>query len=225
MSRYGWVRVLVLLAAGACKAPSAAGTFARAPRQSASNLPDASVNGGSSALDEGSKTLPAATVNSVRKVPWKDRVYDFPDGPTPFVNGRYELLDNSGNIAIHRRITSIVFGDLDRDGREEAFLIVTMNLGGPYTDLTGFLFGLGPSGEPELIAELEGGDRAMGGLESAKIEGGELIVHRFDGDGACCPNAIQVEHWRLVNRGLVLQGRPLIQKREPRPWSATPPAW
>lgn len=55
------------------------------------------------------------------------------------------------------------------------------------------------------VATIPGGDRADGGLESARIDAGSIVVERASGDteGLCCPTHVSRETWSLRDASFV----------------------
>lgn len=131
---------------------------------------------------------------SVREVPWMNRTY----GTDRLVNGYYQEFDESVSDtvpAVSVTILSVSFGDATGDGTEEALLIFGYAGGGAGNFLEAEVLELN-DGKPELLGEIEGGDRAEGGIGSFEARDGAVVVGRFGGIGACCPQWIEFERWR-----------------------------
>lgn len=113
--------------------------------------------------------------------------------PLPDGNGfDYEVLD-------------VVYGDLDGDGAEEAAVNAVQTYGGNGGNSHILVYRAGNSA-PELIGDITGGDRAMGGATALRIDGGRVVVDRAmgtDADPMCCASQTQTEHWLLRNGALV----------------------
>ncbi|QYO65934.1 hypothetical protein [Leptolyngbya sp. 7M] len=102
------------------------------------------------------------------------------------------------------------YGDLTGDGVEEAVIIAVCNTGGTGNFTEGYVFGV-RNGKPELIARFPGGDRANGGLRSAKVVNRQLVIESNDtGEwgGACCPEYIVTSKYRLSGKNLIRIGIP-----------------
>jgi hypothetical protein len=87
------------------------------------------------------------------------------------------------------KVFSVTNGDLNGDGRDEAFVLTLCNNGEASYFSEGFVFTL-KNDKPVLLTRIEGGDRASGGLRSAKIEKGNLVVERYalgELENVCCP--------------------------------------
>jgi hypothetical protein len=68
------------------------------------------------------------------------------------------------------------------------------------------------AGKPVLIARIPGGDRAYGGLRTAWVESGLLVVESNDvGDegAACCPQWIVTTRYKIGGGKLQQQGKPI----------------
>jgi hypothetical protein len=66
-------------------------------------------------------------------------------------------------------------------------------------------------GKPALVADLPGGDRADGGIHTAKIAGGRLVVEVYappPSGGICCPGFVDTVRYRLSGGKLVRDGKP-----------------
>src|SRR5215471_13889671 len=159
----------------------------------------------------------------VRSFPWMDATYDFGDGnKISFSKDTYEGLNADGECNVCDHIREITFADVDGDGREEALLVVSSNLGGAGTMIDGYVFGL-ENGVPLLRATIQGGDRGDGGIQSMKVKNGIVIVRRFadENSGACCPNRIEIETWRWTGTTLEQSGKSSSVRRAPKPWFAS----
>jgi hypothetical protein len=89
-------------------------------------------------------------------------------------------------------VFEISYGDLNKDNSEEAIILTTCNTGGTGNFTQGFIYTL-KDGKPVLFASIPGGDRAYGGLRTARVENGQLVVESNDPgeNGAnCCPQVI-----------------------------------
>lgn len=103
----------------------------------------------------------------------------------------------------------ITFGDLTGDGKEEAVVLTICNTGGTGNFSEGFVYGM-KNEKPEILARIEGGDRAYGGLREARVENGSLIVERNDvGElgGACCPEFAVTTRYKLNGAKLAQIGK------------------
>ncbi len=165
-----------------------------------------------------------AGTSPIRAISWMDRTYDFGEGTTyKFLKSYYSDLDDEGHCNNCMHIRGVTFGDIDRDGQEEALVVVGTNLGGASTILSGYIYGL-DKGSPVLRATIEGGDRGEGGIDSMTVKDGDVIVRRFavsvseSTGGACCPNRIEIERWHWDGSKLVKIGASRVVRRPPRPW-------
>lgn len=119
----------------------------------------------------------------------------------------------------------IVYGDLTGDGRDEA--IVRTYCGGMHPIEQAFIYTM-RDGHPTLLAKLEEGDRAFGGItdsnecqgckDGLRIENGLLIVERARGKAACCPDYIEIRTYRWNGKQFVQAGpgkrRVFVEKQQ-----------
>lgn len=125
----------------------------------------------------------------------------------------YEKREEGWVDRMYMRVYEPSFGDLDSDGRDEAAIISVCNTGGTGQFTEGYVYGMS-SGKPKLLARFEGGDRAYGGIRTARIEKGQLIVERNDpGEiGAnCCAELIVSTTYRLSGGRLTEVGKPVTR--------------
>ena len=90
-----------------------------------------------------------------------------------------------------------VFGDVDRDGVEDA--VITSSLwGGGTGHFTNVWIYRMRDGAPVVLGSIPGGDRAEGGIAGVAVaSGGAVLVSRYETDGgACCPERVAHEVWR-----------------------------
>ena len=86
--------------------------------------------------------------------------------------------------------------------------MTTCSNGGIESYSEGFIYGI-KDGNAELLARIEGGDRALGGLRSVKIDNGIISIERSRPDftgNACCPEFAETTKYRFVDGGLSLVG-------------------
>ncbi|MDM7921693.1 MAG: hypothetical protein QUS14_05285 [Pyrinomonadaceae bacterium] len=103
------------------------------------------------------------------------------------------------------------YGDLNGDRLEEAVILSVCNTGGTGNFSEGFVFGTSAK-KLVLLGRIPGGDRAYGGLRSAVIKNGLLVVESNDvGElgGACCPEVIVTTTYRLEGGKLSVVGVPV----------------
>jgi hypothetical protein len=114
-------------------------------------------------------------------------------------------------------VFAVEYGDVDADRAEEAIVLTVCNTGGTGNFSEGFIYKL-RNGKPQAISNLAGGDRAYGGLVSATVKDGLLVVERNDpgeNGASCCPEFIETQKYKMTNGKLVEVGmpakRPFIQ--------------
>ena len=102
------------------------------------------------------------------------------------------------------QIIEINYGDLSSN--PVAIVTTVCSTGGSGNFSEGFIFGM-VNAQPKLLAVINGGDRANGGIKSATIEHRTLRVERFGTNGgACCPEWIQTTDYQWRDGQLVQAG-------------------
>lgn len=119
-------------------------------------------------------------------------------------NGEYSLEDGGYFL-----VRSVTYGDLNRDGRDEAVVIMACNGGGTGSFTEGIIYTM-RGGRPVIVGEVVGGDRAHEGIATVGIRDGLLRVGRYGTNtgGACCPEYVETKTYRLANNALTEAGRP-----------------
>ena len=171
-----------------------------------SNANAAQTNSAESSKDD-SANLAAKANNEIRKVDFKNFTYEpycVGDKPEKITvkNGEYSL--DKGDDKLFFTVMDITYCDANGDQIEEAIILTVCNTGGTGQFSEGFIYGL-KDGKAELLVRIEGGDRAYGGLRSAKVENGLLVVGRNDtgeNGGACCPEFVITTKYRLEGKNL-----------------------
>lgn len=116
------------------------------------------------------------------------------------------------------RVFDSTYGDLNGDGKMEAVILTVCNTGGTGNFSEGFIYTM-KAGKPSLLARIDGGDRAYGGLRSAIVENGLLIVDRNDAGeegGACCPEYAIKTTYKLNGTKLTEYGKPVRRELYPK---------
>jgi len=154
----------------------------------------------------------------IRNVDFKNFTYE----PTCAPEESKKVMVKNGSFYKEQQIEGIVdrfsfdifgvaFGDLDGDKQDEAVVLGVCNTGGTGNFSEGFIYKM-RSGKPVLIERIEGGDRAYGGIKSAKVADGFAFIERYDPgkDGAnCCPELILTSKYKLTNGKLAEIGKPV----------------
>jgi hypothetical protein len=160
--------------------------------------------------------LSAIAQSDIRKVDFKNFTYDVQIFETKekltLKNGEFDRNTEEEKLFFSVEVES--YGDIDGDGKEEAVVTTMMNTGGTGNFSGGIIFTM-KGGKPVILTEFEGGDRAYGGLVSAKIVEKELIVVRNDpGEtgGACCAEFHITSKYKWDGKGLAQVGEDI--KRE-----------
>ena len=102
------------------------------------------------------------------------------------------------------------YGDIDGDGRDEAFINSVCNTGGTGNFTEGFIYTLKDK-KPFLLTRIPGGDRAYGGISSIRMQEKYLVVEINDpgeNGGACCPQFTFQTRYKLKDQKLVPVGTP-----------------
>jgi len=128
-------------------------------------------------------------------------------GSTTVKDGSYSVQNEADFDKVYFEITDVVYGDVTGDGSDDALVLTLCNTGGTGNFTDGLLFTM-RAGKPTVIARLGVGDRADGGIHSASINGGRLLVDRYVnmGGGACCPEAIETYSFKWNGRLLAQIG-------------------
>lgn len=111
---------------------------------------------------------------------------------------------------LHFAVFSVVYGDVDRDGKDDAIVLTSCNTGGTGQFTEGFVYTI-KTGKPTLLARIAGGDRAEGGLRTAKVTDGFLFIdrNRDEGGGLCCPEFAERLKYKWKGNKLVQIGKPV----------------
>jgi hypothetical protein len=92
------------------------------------------------------------------------------------INGSYTK--KTGDDEVTFKINDVVYGDLNGDQMDEAVVLAVCNTGGSGWFDEGILYTM-RNGKPAVLAYIQGGDRANGGIRGVRIEGGLLRVERL----------------------------------------------
>ena len=102
-------------------------------------------------------------------------------------------------------LSSIKYGDLNNDSKDEAVITISFQTGGSAVPHAIYLYDCLHLNQPSLIGSFVTGDRADGGLKRVSIEEGKLIVELFspiDSQGACCPTKYIRSYYKWDNKHL-----------------------
>lgn len=147
--------------------------------------------------------------NSIRQVDFKNFVYPWEGGGSPpehwhwigkipsttvaLSDGTHRFLEDAEPGQDPRWvpalwINSITYGNLDRDQEEEAAVVLQYSTGGTANWSYLYVYKL-DQGNPKLLAWLESGSRADGGLVNVAIQNGQLVAEFADSErriADCC---------------------------------------
>jgi len=169
-----------------------------------------------------------AQSNSIRKIDFLNFTYSpaciGDDETIRARNGEYSVGSANDPSAdrIYFKIMDVVYGDLTGDGQEEAVVTTLCNTGGTGQFTDGIIFTMRGS-RPTILGTLGMGDRADGGIDSVIIERGQLRVSRYstESGGACCPEYIDTQAYRLSGNKLIEVGKPVRKRIDPDEPSST----
>lgn len=163
--------------------------------------------------------------NDILKVDFKNVTYmPYCAGEKPrrvtVKNGEFSEEKDAGDYIdrFYFRVFDIAYGDMTGDGKPEAIVLTVCNTGGTGQFSEGFVYG-SVRGKPLMLARIEGGDRAFGGLRSAYIERGMAIIEQNEegkNGGACCPEFVITSKYRLALNKLVAVGKPMKREIYPK---------
>ncbi len=145
--------------------------------------------------------------DEIRKVDFKNFTYEAScagEDKTKITVKKGEFSQEKGDDKIYFNVMNVSYGDVNADQSEDAIILTVCNTGGTGQFSEGFIYEM-KNGKPALLATIPGGDRADGGLRSAKVEGGLIIIETNDpGEtgGACCPEFVITTKYRLKGKEL-----------------------
>jgi hypothetical protein len=133
--------------------------------------------------------------------------FDFANYSYPF-DGRQIQLSDDGET--DSTILNIDYGDVNKDGIDEAAVLVTFNFGGSSSYTRCFVYTL-EKGRPKLLGIIKGDESTHSGLADAKIdsERGRITIERYPHDEDaphCCPAIIETVEMSWNGKGFVQVG-------------------
>lgn len=178
------------------------------------------------------ETMDGATVpppaRAIRRVDFMNHEYPgycFGDDAVRTVDGIYSWQDDEDDLTIELEVLGVEYGDLDGDGVEEAVVLTNCSGGGTGQFTRAWVYRW--SGDRALVmGVVKGGDRADGGLASARVQDGVVVVERYRGDessGACCPVFVDTERWGWNGREFVVVAPPERRPYVEEPYPASRP--
>ena len=169
--------------------------------------------------------VPAVAQTDISKVDFRNFTYSAhcaSESPQKITvkNGEFaEKKPQDGYVdRFYFNVRDISYGDLNGDRRDEALVLTVCNTGGTGNFSEGFVFEF-KNGKPVLAARIPGGDRAYGGLRSATVKNGLLVVESNDAgpDGAsCCPQLIVTTTYKVTGGRLIQSGRAVRREIYPK---------
>lgn len=154
-----------------------------------------------------------AQKSDIRKIDFQNFTYEMSDlsgeGKMTVTVKDGKFLREDVDDRLYFEVTNVAYGDLNADGINEAIVTTIFNSGGTGNFSNGFVFTMDKN-KPVVLTEFEGGDRADGGLVSAKVVGGLLVVERNSAGefgGACCPEFVETTRYKLNGATLAEVGK------------------
>lgn len=153
----------------------------------------------------------AQAQNDIRKVDFKNFTYETDNAieeKTRVTVKNGEFYSKKEDESLYFEVSGVEYGDLTGDGRDEAIIRILYNTGGSGNFTSGFVYTM-KNGKPVVLTEFEGGDRAYGGIVSAKVIDGQLVVERNaagENGGSCCPEFIETTRYKWDGKELVQVG-------------------
>ena len=141
-------------------------------------------------------SLSASAQKDIRGVDFRNFTYEYGLGEPETITVRdgefaREIKDDPVN-ALYFSIVDVVYGDVTRDGQDDAVVRTVISGGGSgsFSDATIYTM---RGGKPVAIGSLGVGDRANGGIHDVRIENGRIVVERYgqEDSGTCCPEYIE----------------------------------
>jgi hypothetical protein len=138
------------------------------------------------------------------------------------VNG--DSLDSpAGANKMQFHLRGVVYGDLNKDGKDEAMAALRVDTGGSAILYDVYIYTL-ENAKPKLMWRFTSGDRGYGGLRRAVAENGRLAVELYgrdrvignvdkshpDDKSYCCPTAYTRTEYKWRNKRFQQIGKPQI---------------
>ena len=179
-----------------------------------------------------SPPMPQATPtpdSALRKIDFKNFTYPWPEGlgsgekSFALKNGE-RVFVMGGQMGVS--LAKAEYADVTGDGREEAFLDLSIQTGGSAMPSMIYVYSL-ENEKPRLLWSFVTGDRAAGGFKKIYAENGELIVETFGDNkfennewkfdypkdkfrGDCCPTAYTKIRFKWNGRKFVAGATPEV---------------
>lgn len=150
---------------------------------------------------------PTPTPAPITEAQIQNATYTVPDleDPVELTDGAYELQYGEGATMVHTvRLVDHILGDLNKDGVDDAAVILSHNSGGTGTWI--YLVGmLNEDGEPQQAAITLLGDRTP--VHTLNIEDGTIVIDLMthaESDPMCCPSQRARQIYQLEEDTLAL---------------------
>lgn len=175
------------------------------------------------------QTSPSPLNSSIRAVDFKNFTYlakpIYANGDKTFTlqngtyAGRHDQVFGGFDLV---SLDKVSYGDVTRDGVEEAFVVLSESTKGTAVPRYVYIYTL-EKGKPKLIWTLDPGDRGDGGLRQVYAEGGDLVVELYGRDtvigqnlmdrdeaGACCPKSFTRTFYQWKGNHFQQKGDPQV---------------
>jgi hypothetical protein len=185
---------------------------------SAESTSDESASGGAAPADSESSVVPdgsqesgPGTTAATDSAGWEgidflNFDYQLSEEVVTVTDGELTRGEQGDDDYLHFMVNEVLFGDIGGDDdTEEAIVTIFYTPGGTGRFTDAYVYSL-VDGEPQLVGRAGVGDRALGGIVGVKVDGGDMLVLRDEGEGACCPTRRVRTRHHLDQSGLVEVG-------------------
>ena len=167
----------------------------------------------------GIQSVRATGYGSIHEIDFRNFTYP----ARPSIGGRGTFTLRNGELLPERdangfvigmwlRLLKVVYGDITGEGAEEAIVIHNWITGGSAAPHVVYIYTLDKR-QPKFLWGTTTGDRADGGLKSAYVEGGNLVLETYSPEGNhgdCCPVAYIKTRYQLHGKRMLIVGKPEV---------------
>ena len=169
------------------------------------------------------------TTSPLGRFDFKNFTYPLPRGWQSAIreitleNGKAPVSMAEDERKIGATLVGIKYGEVTRDGQDEAFVVIKIETGGSALPQIVYVFDW-KAEKPELIWYFRTGDRADGGLRDLRAENGKLVVELYgqdryifgevetmritgDEEQICCPTYFTRIRYKLTGTHFIMQGK------------------
>lgn len=153
-----------------------------------------------------------AAQSDIQKVDFKNFSYNLSCGSADAVsrlavrNGQYKGLKNGERVYL--KVYEVLYGDLNKDGKNEAVVLYSCGSGASYVYFRGLVFSM-RNDRPKYLTSLEGGNKGDGGFYKVRIRKQLILAERYqlaNAGSPCCPESIETTKYRLIGARLKTVG-------------------